>query len=81
MNRFDGSVINHKSDTNGYWLAIIIELNGHSYNLLNVYGFNNRAKNKRMFSDLSSMIDSWKFLYSTEVINSINPLISELYFT
>uniref|UniRef100_A0A3Q3K3X3 Endonuclease/exonuclease/phosphatase domain-containing protein n=1 Tax=Monopterus albus TaxID=43700 RepID=A0A3Q3K3X3_MONAL len=59
-------LINQKSDVDGHWLMIVIELNDQKYILVNVYRYNNRTKNKRIFNDLCTMIDGWKSLYSTD---------------
>lgn len=34
FNRFPGNVINHKSDTTGHWLMVVVEINGVNYILL-----------------------------------------------
>lgn len=57
LNRFNGKVVIRKSDINGQWLMIIIELNDHNYILVNIYHFNNWARNKRLFCNLGTMID------------------------
>uniref|UniRef100_A0A672FYM4 exodeoxyribonuclease III n=1 Tax=Salarias fasciatus TaxID=181472 RepID=A0A672FYM4_SALFA len=64
--QLDGKVLDYKSDVKGHWLMVTLEFNDSNYILLNVYGFNNRIKNRKMFSNLGTMIDNWMTQYSTD---------------
>ena len=68
FNRLEGKVIDHKSDVEGHWLSVILDLNDCNYIIVNVYGYNNRAKNKRMFSTLGTLIDEWKTTFATDKV-------------
>uniref|UniRef100_A0A669F6B0 exodeoxyribonuclease III n=1 Tax=Oreochromis niloticus TaxID=8128 RepID=A0A669F6B0_ORENI len=68
LHRFNGRVIDHKGDKEGHWLMVNIELDDTKYILVNVYGFNNRAKNRKLISDLEKMIEEWKIIYSIEKV-------------
>lgn len=68
LNRFPGNIVDHKSDDNGHWVMVIIEINGVKYILLCVYGFNRKVQNKSFFSSLSSMVEGWKTQFTTDKV-------------
>ncbi len=47
--RFQGSIVDHKSDTNGHWLMGTVEIDGVKFILVCVYGYNSRALNKLFY--------------------------------
>lgn len=68
INRFSGNILDHKSDSKGHWLMVVIELNAVNYILLCIYGFNQRTQNKDLFSSLSRLIEGWKVIFKTDKI-------------
>uniref|UniRef100_A0A3P9JF49 Reverse transcriptase domain-containing protein n=1 Tax=Oryzias latipes TaxID=8090 RepID=A0A3P9JF49_ORYLA len=66
LNKFPGKVINHFGDTYGHWLILIFEFNGEMFILVCVYGYNERAKNKTLLSDLCKQILDLKHAHLTE---------------
>lgn len=57
MNRVPGKVIEHKSDTDGHWLMVIVEIFDQKLILLCVYGYNNRIKNRVTLERLGLLIN------------------------
>lgn len=68
LKKLYGNVIYHTGDIEGNWLMVNIEHNDSNYILVNIYGFSNCARNKRLLSDLGAMIDNWMNVYSTDKI-------------
>lgn len=68
LNRFEGKVLDQRSDNEGHWLMLNIKVNDSKYILVNVYGHNNRTKNKRLVIQLKTMIQDWVQLFSTDKI-------------
>ncbi len=66
--RFQGSIVDHKSDTNGHWLMVTVEIDGVKFILVCVYGYNSRALNKLFYADLCVKINQWKVTYSTDEV-------------
>lgn len=55
--RLPGKVIEHKSDTEGHWLMVVVEMHDQRFILLCVYGFVNRANNRAMLIKLGLLIN------------------------
>lgn len=68
FNKFPGKVIEHKSDTGGHWLIMVVEMHDQKYILICVYGHNNRTNNRVMMASLSSLINNWKVSFMTEKV-------------
>lgn len=68
FNKFPGKVIEHKSDTGGHWLIMVVEMQDQRYILLCVYGYNNRINNRVMMASLGSCINNWKITFMTEKV-------------
>lgn len=66
--RFQGSIIDHKSDSNGHWLMVTVEIDGVKFILVCVYGYNSKALNKLFYADLCIKINQWKVTYSTDEV-------------
>lgn len=67
FNKFPGKVIDHKSDTGGHWLIVVVEMHHQRYILRCVNGYN-RTNNKVMMASLGSLINNWKITYMTEKV-------------
>lgn len=46
MNKCPGKVMEVKEDTHGHWIAAVLNIEGTSLILLNIYGFNGESRNK-----------------------------------
>lgn len=46
MNKCPGKVIEVKGDTDGHWIAAVLNIEGTSLILLNVYGYNGDSMNR-----------------------------------
>uniref|UniRef100_A0A3P9KL10 exodeoxyribonuclease III n=1 Tax=Oryzias latipes TaxID=8090 RepID=A0A3P9KL10_ORYLA len=68
LHNFDGKIVDHKSDTEGHWLMVNIEVDDTKYILVNIYGFNNRTKNQKFFTNINHKIINWKQMYATDNI-------------
>lgn len=68
FNRFPGNVIDCKSDSDGHWLMIVSEINGSKYILLCVYGYTNRAQNKKLLTFLCEQLEQWKLSYLVDKV-------------
>uniref|UniRef100_A0A3B3HKX7 Reverse transcriptase domain-containing protein n=1 Tax=Oryzias latipes TaxID=8090 RepID=A0A3B3HKX7_ORYLA len=68
LHNFDGKIVDHKSDTEGHWLMVNIEVDDTKYILVNIYGFNNRTKNQKFLTNINHKIINWKQMYATDKI-------------
>lgn len=68
FHRFQGVIIDHKSDPNGHWLMVIAEIDNVKFILICVYGYNSKALNKSFYADLCVQINQWKMTYLTEEV-------------
>lgn len=50
FNRFPGSIIDHKGDTEGRWLMLVVEMDDKRYILICIYGSNNKAVNANLYA-------------------------------
>lgn len=68
FNRFPGNVIHCKSDPDGHWLMVVSEINGSNFIMLSVYGYTNRAQNKKLLSFLCDKLEQWKLSYLVDKV-------------
>lgn len=68
FNRFPGNIMDHKKDTEGHWLMVVVETNDKRYILICVYGFNNQAINVKLYEKLSQLIIEWKTTYDSDKV-------------
>uniref|UniRef100_A0A3B3HG32 Endonuclease/exonuclease/phosphatase domain-containing protein n=1 Tax=Oryzias latipes TaxID=8090 RepID=A0A3B3HG32_ORYLA len=68
LHNFDVKIIDHNSDTEGHWLMVNIEVDDTKYILVNIYGFINRTKKQRLFTNINHMITNWKQMYATDKV-------------
>uniref|UniRef100_A0A3B4WDT5 exodeoxyribonuclease III n=1 Tax=Seriola lalandi dorsalis TaxID=1841481 RepID=A0A3B4WDT5_SERLL len=68
FSKFPGKVIEHKSDTDGHWLILVVEIHDQRYICVCVYGYNNRPKNRVMMESLGSFIKNWEIKYMTDKV-------------
>lgn len=59
-----------KLDIGGHWLAVVLELNGSIFFLVNIYGYtgNNKSANKTLIHDINVLLDDWKSTFSSDNI-------------
>lgn len=67
LNKSPGKVVEHKSDTDGHWLEMVVEMYDQRYILLCVYDYNNRT-NGVMMERLGILINSWIVTFMTEKV-------------
>lgn len=68
FSRFPGNIMDHKKDTEGYWLMVVVETNDKRYILICIYGFNNQALNVKLYAKLSQLIIEWKTTYDSDKV-------------
>lgn len=68
FNRFPGSIIDGKWDTEGHWLMVVVEINDKHYILICIYGYNNKAANINLYAKLSQLINEWKTTYCSDKV-------------
>lgn len=66
FNNFPGKVIEHKTDNEGHWILVILNIEGTFWILINVYGYNVEVKNRLLFDDISNNIREFKNKYSSD---------------
>lgn len=66
--RFNGKIIDNKSDESGHWLMVVAEVLEFRFILLNIYGYNNRSLNRNMMLKLSQNVREWTVKYGTDNI-------------
>lgn len=66
FNNCPGKVIEHKTDNEGHWILVILNIEGTFWILINVYGYNVEVKNRLLFDDISNNIRELKKKYSTD---------------
>lgn len=50
---------------NGHWLICVMNMDGHYFIMVNIYGFNNVIQNRQLISDVSSVIVYLRLNYPT----------------
>lgn len=68
FNRFPGNIIDHKKDTEGHWLMVVMETNDKCYILICVYGFNSQVINVNFYAKLSQLINEWKITSNSDKV-------------
>lgn len=68
FSRFSGVVLDHKEDSNGHWLMVVVEIDHVKIILVCVYGYNNKVMNRLFYEDLCEKICHWKLTYSCEQV-------------
>ncbi len=68
FNKFPGSIIDHKKDTEGHWLMVVVEMNDKRYILICVYGYNNKATNVNFYAKISQLINEWKITFTSDKV-------------
>lgn len=63
-----GKVIEFKGDSDGHWIAAVLNVEGTPLILLNVYGYNSESKNNILLSQISDTIREFKSKYPTDNI-------------
>lgn len=66
MNNCPGNIIEVESDTEGYWIAAVLNIEGTSFILLNVYGYNGDSRNKILLEQISCVVRVLKAKYLTD---------------
>lgn len=66
FNKCPGEVITYKADESGHWLMVVLKIDVLFFILINIYGFNNAAQNKKLVEDISMIISETKVLYPTD---------------
>ncbi len=67
--KFSGQVISHKTDDQGRWIIILVEINQVKVIIINIYATNNKTMNGLIFQDIEGHINSLHSKFpSAEVI-------------
>ncbi len=67
--KFSGQVISHKTDDQGRWIIILVEINQVKVIIINIYATNNKKMNGLIFQDIERNINSLHSKFpSAEVI-------------
>lgn len=68
FNNCPGKVISVKTDSNGHWVAIVLDIESIFFILVNVYSHHNAKQNQQLFAEVSSLICNFKRLFPTDNI-------------
>lgn len=68
FNNCPGKVISVKTDSNGHWVAIVMDIESVFFILINIYGYNNVKQNQQLFADVSCLVCDFKKLFPTDNI-------------
>ena len=68
FNRLPGKIMEHKSDTGGHWLMVVVEIHDQRFILTCVYGYNNPTNNRAIMESLGILINEWKTTFMTEKV-------------
>lgn len=68
FNNLPGKVIKVKTDSNGHWASVVLNINDVLFILFNVYGYNSVPLNNKLLSDISDTLFEFKRVYLTDNI-------------
>lgn len=68
FNNLQGKIIKVKTDSNGHWISVVININNVLFILFNVYGYNNVPLNNKLLSEISDSLFEFKLVYPTDNI-------------
>lgn len=55
--RFSGKVISHKTDDQGHWIALLVDINQTKIIIINIYATNNKKTNELIFQNIEGHIN------------------------
>ena len=56
FNRFTGDILEHFNSEDGRWIIVVVKLDNSLFLICNVYGYNDKAQAKTMFSQIYSKL-------------------------
>lgn len=68
FNKCPGKIITNKADNDGHWVACVLEVDGIIFILINVYGYNNKHKNKQLLHQVTTFIKELNTIFPTDHI-------------
>lgn len=68
MNNCPAHVLEVEKDSEGHWIAVVLNIDGLAFVLVNVYGYSGQGKNKLLLERISEVIKEFKLKYPTDCI-------------
>lgn len=68
INNLPGKIVKVKADSNGHWIAVILNIKEVLFILFNVYGYNSTPLNCKLLSEISDSLFELKSVYPTDNI-------------
>lgn len=68
FNRCPGKVLYNMADNDGHWVACVLDTENTLIILMNVYGYNNDQKNRKLLHQISTVIKELNFKFPTDHI-------------
>ena len=66
LKNFNGNVVSHIPDEKGHWQILIVTIDGNTFILVNIYGYNVVAENRKLLEQVGLYIDNLKVSHSTD---------------
>lgn len=67
FHNFPGEIVTSKTDKDGHWIAVVVNLEGSFAILINFYGYNNAGQNKLLLDSITAQIAEYKKLYGIDL--------------
>lgn len=66
FNNLPGKILKSKSDSNGHWISVVLNIGDVLFILFNVYGYNSIQLNNKLLAEISNLLFELKRLYPTD---------------
>ncbi len=66
FNNLPGKIIKSRTDSNGHWISVVLNIDDVLFILFNVYGYNSSTLNNKLLSEISNLLFELKLLYPTD---------------
>ena len=68
FNRCPGKILCEKVDTDGHWVACVLNVDNNIIIIISIYGYNNDQKNRKLLHQLSTVITEFNTKFHTNNI-------------